>query len=1216
MADLVTFVAGGTVQAGGGVYLSREADRELLALCRSGVFAYVLTPRQMGKSSLMVQTSNVLREQGIRTAVVDLTRIGTQLEAEAWYWGLLTTICRQLGLVRQLMEWWREHQHLGVTQRLTQFVEEVLLAEISGRIVIFIDEIDTTLNLDFTDDFFIAIRSFYLSRAEDTRFARLSFVLFGVATPTDLIRNPQRTPFNIGQRVDLTDFTFTEAFPLAVGLGLPEREARQVLQWVLAWTGGHPYLTQRLCQTLREENRDRWSEVAVSELVHRIFFGDASKQDTNLQFVRDMLTRRSPDITAGLTVYREIWRGKVAIADEEQSLVKSNLKLSGVVKRLADGVLLVRNPIYRQVFDLAWVNTNLPVNWAKRARRAAVFMGIAFLGATVPLSVIAAIGWKQAADRQRRAEDLAFVAGLREQSTRVLNYLPTARAAEGLILAMHATIKSRELSPNMDSALISDVRSVVESSMLRASEEVKEQVVFQGQEGKILSAAFSPDNRYIVSSGSDGMIYLWNLRGHKIWEEPIAAHDDAVVSVSFTTNQSIASVGRNGIVKLWQLDGKLIESHEETTSFNVISASFSADNSIIAATLSDGSIAVRNIVNGRWQEWLANKPLIRKVGASLNENNKIIDSSFKYQDSYSFQGQAGQEITAFIESNELSRISLKLTNSEGETIASNSFAENRWVLRGVLREAGNYKIVVASSDEKGGSYNLAVNPLLIKSISVSPDNQQLATASPDGGIQLWSLQGNLINTSSQKHQGEVLTVAFSSDGKHIVSGGKDRAVRLWNLEGDAISEPFRDHNDEVLSVAFSSDGQQIVSGGQDGTLRLSNLAGNAISEPLRGHNDTVLLGSFDREDRHILSIGTDDTLRLWDANINIPFQGHKGNIQVIDISPDGRLIVSSGDDGTVRLWDLNKKTMVRILHEQENPVYSVAFSPDGKTIASSGDDGTVYLWDMNGNTLTKLSQGNKNSVYSLTFSPNSTMMAGSYNDGSIGLWNLNNVLAEQFRSIQIDERASFYTSGEVVFDSNGRHILKGGRLLALLDIEGNVIWKNSEAHREVERYLGTVWAIAFSPNGQLIVSGGPDRTIRLWDLQGNPIGQPFRGHEGAVKSLAFSPDGQRIVSGSKDRTIRLWDLQGNPIGSPFQGHSDDVQSIVFSPDGRRIISGSFDGTLRLWWASWKEWLQNSCNRLQHHPILRKPDKSLGEEFLEIAAEVSNACDNRVWEQYK
>src|SRR6185503_4867507 len=116
--------------------------------------------------------------------------------------------------------WWEQHAHLGVTQRLTMFFEQVLIKEVAHPVVVFVDEIDTTLSLNFTDDFYAAIRYFYNARAHTPEFKRLSFVLIGVATPGDLIRDPQRTPFNIGQRVELTDFTFEGALPLAMGLGL------------------------------------------------------------------------------------------------------------------------------------------------------------------------------------------------------------------------------------------------------------------------------------------------------------------------------------------------------------------------------------------------------------------------------------------------------------------------------------------------------------------------------------------------------------------------------------------------------------------------------------------------------------------------------------------------------------------------------------------------------------------------------------------------------------------------------------------------------------------------------------------------------------------------------------------------------------------------------------------------------------------------------------
>ncbi|HID68657.1 MAG TPA: WD40 repeat domain-containing protein [Roseibacterium sp.] len=113
---------------------------------------------------------------------------------------------------------------------------------------------------------------------------------------------------------------------------------------------------------------------------------------------------------------------------------------------------------------------------------------------------------------------------------------------------------------------------------------------------------------------------------------------------------------------------------------------------------------------------------------------------------------------------------------------------------------------------------------------------------------------------------------------------------------------------------------------------------------------------------------------------------------------------------------------------------------------------------------------------------------------------------------------------------------------------------------------GSVTAVAFSPDGQRIVSGSEDGTLRLWDAQtGAPIGEPLRGHESFVASVAISPDGQRVVSGSWDNTLRLWDAQtGALIGEPLRGHEGVVTSVAFSPDGQRIVSGSGDNTLRLW----------------------------------------------------
>ncbi|WP_318780295.1 CHASE2 domain-containing protein [Atlanticothrix silvestris] len=370
MGEPTIYTVGGTVQAGGGVYIPRQADEELLGLCRSAIFTYVLTPRQMGKSSLMVRTAQTLTAEGIKAVIVDLQELGANVTAEQWYFGFLVKLDDQLMLDTDVVSWWQEHEHLGVSQRLTLFFEQVLLAEVEGQIVVFVDEIDSTLSLDFTDDFFTAIRYLYVARATNVEFNRLSFVLMGVATPGDLIRDAKRTPFNIGTRVDLTDFTFEEALPLAEGLGLPDDEARQVLRWVLKWTGGHPYLTQRLCGALVTNLGDREklaksprlniNEKDVDKVVSSTFFGGMSERDNNLQFVRDMLTKRAPNLFGVLNIYREIISGKHIIIDEKQSVVKSHLKLSGIV-RVENSRLRLRNLIYGTVFNDKWLKQHLPV---------------------------------------------------------------------------------------------------------------------------------------------------------------------------------------------------------------------------------------------------------------------------------------------------------------------------------------------------------------------------------------------------------------------------------------------------------------------------------------------------------------------------------------------------------------------------------------------------------------------------------------------------------------------------------------------------------------------------------------------------------------------------------------------------------------------------------------------------------------------------------------
>jgi WD40 repeat protein len=115
-------------------------------------------------------------------------------------------------------------------------------------------------------------------------------------------------------------------------------------------------------------------------------------------------------------------------------------------------------------------------------------------------------------------------------------------------------------------------------------------------------------------------------------------------------------------------------------------------------------------------------------------------------------------------------------------------------------------------------------------------------------------------------------------------------------------------------------------------------------------------------------------------------------------------------------------------------------------------------------------------------------------------------------------------------------------------------------------HTDSVRSVAFSSDGQHIISGSSDNTICVWDaMMGKTVAGLFSGHTDSVRSVAFLSDGQRIVSGSSDKTIHVWDATtGETVAGPFSGHTDSVWSVAFSPDGQRIVSGSSDNTIRVW----------------------------------------------------
>jgi eukaryotic-like serine/threonine-protein kinase len=502
------------------------------------------------------------------------------------------------------------------------------------------------------------------------------------------------------------------------------------------------------------------------------------------------------------------------------------------------------------------------------------------------------------------------------------------------------------------------------------SESGKETLRFQAATEPVLSLAFFPDGKRIVTGSEDGTLKIWDVGIKRPTLILVASAQAQSLSVS-PDGKRVAAGLSNGSTKIWEcIDGsfsKELPPHGE----KVHSVSFSPNGLWLATGSWDKTIRIYDTKTFTLQKTF------------LGHTDAVNTAAFSPDSA--FLATASYDKTVRIWNMDSGATTLVLSHPDA--------------VRDVAYSPNGRFLASAGADRRVRLWNAADGKLLeamaghldaITTVAFSPDNHRLASGGSDRRVRLWRLSSS-DGLMRLAHADWVYGVAFSSDGRWITTGGWDRSVNLWDLQNGKKLWTTKEHTAGVYVAILSPDNTLVASGGYDNTVRIFESQSGRQIRVLTAHKDRTMCLAFSPDGKTLATGSFDKTVRLWDVSTGnqlATFGEHGDRVYAIAFSPDGKFLATSSADKRVRLYDVAGRKLVREHQGHEDWVSGVAFSPDGKLLASSGKDQWVLVWRVDDWREMFRLHGHKQWVNHVAFSHNGRWLASTGDDGLVILWDV------------------------------------------------------------------------------------------------------------------------------------------------------------------------------------------------------------------------------------